>query len=416
MLIFKFVLSLLLGVLFAIQTRTPKLGSGLTWGLLYGVGLWVVGSLTFVPVFLQSQLGWTVSYARGTFYDLVGLMVFGSVLGLSLRMTRVKLSASYKALPRVLRHGILGAIAGIGAGVLFPAMFSGRGPTGTVDAVASVSVSVLLGLLYGVLFGRISLQYGSSLGSGMILGLFVWIIGPLTLLQQPSTSSLISVAAAFFPDLVGLILYGGAIGVIFHFLRNLWRSLFVAVPVLEREREGFGSRNLHAIGLGLLGSLAGGFVFSLVMVETNFLPVVASLVGSRSSSTGFIVHMLISAGVGATYGALFRRDSNSYGTSLGLGLVYGLYWWILGPLTLMPILLGAAPLWNVQNAVQAFSSLIGHFGYGAATALAYYYAKSRSNVSETLRQTLQHERGDLPPATWLILVFIAIILQLILSP
>ncbi len=416
-LMFKFVLSFLLGLLFATQTRTSKLSSGLAWGLLYGVVLWGVGPLTFVPLFLQSQLGWTISYARGTFDDLVGLMIFGSVLGLSLPLILVKLSTEYKLLRRALRYGILGAIAGFSAGVFLPAMFNGRGPTGTADLAVSVSVSVLVGLIYGALFGRSNLQYSSSLGSGMILGLFLWIIGPLTVLHPSSmSSSQILVAATLFPDLIGLILFGGAIGVIFHFLRNLWRSLFVDVPVLEREREGFGSRNVRAIGLGLLGSLAGGFVFSLVMIETNFLPVVASLVGSHSSSTGFIVHMLISAGVGATYGVLFRRDMNDYGTSLGLGLVYGLYWWILGPLTLMPTLLGAAPLWNIQNAVSAFSSLIGHFGYGTATALAYYYAKSRSNVPATFHQTsLQNERGDLPPASWLVLILIAIILPLILS-
>ena len=39
-------------------------------------------------------------------------------------------------------------------------------------------------------------------------------------------------------------------------------------------------------------------------------------------------------------GLLFRRESYTYGVGLAWGLVYGLMWWLLGPLTLMPILLG----------------------------------------------------------------------------
>ena len=82
--------------------------------------------------------------------------------------------------------------------------------------------------------------------------------------------------------------------------------------------------------------------------------------------------MSISAMLGMTYGLLFRREAPDFGCGITWGLVYGLVWWFIGPMTLLPILLGGSLTWTTAAANALFPSLIGHLFYGAATAAAFF--------------------------------------------
>jgi hypothetical protein len=64
------------------------------------------------------------------------------------------------------------------------------------------------------------------------------------------------------------------------------------------------------------------------------------LAGGASPAAPFLVHLLISALIGMSYGVLFRREAPNWESSMGWGLLDGLVWWYLGPLTLLPIFLG----------------------------------------------------------------------------
>ena len=64
-------------------------------------------------------------------------------------------------------------------------------------------------------------------------------------------------------------------------------------------------------------------------------------------------------------GLLFARRSQDIGSAVGWGVSYGFFWWILGPLTLAPILLGVAPRWTAPAAAALLPSLVGHLAYGA---------------------------------------------------
>jgi hypothetical protein len=57
-----------------------------------------------------------------------------------------------------------------------------------------------------------------------------------------------------------------------------------------------------------------------------------------------------------------------------LGAVWGVIWWVLGGLILMPIFLGMpafAPLQMPPMRPVAMGSLIGHLVYGIITGIAY---------------------------------------------
>ena len=63
---------------------------------------------------------------------------------------------------------------------------------------------------------------------------------------------------------------------------------------------------------GIIGGLAGGVVFGMMMAMMDFLPMIAALVGSRSAIVGFLVHMVISAGIGAGLAGI-RNDATGLG-------------------------------------------------------------------------------------------------------
>jgi hypothetical protein len=129
---------------------------------------------------------------------------------------------------------------------------------------------------------------------------------------------------------------------------------------------------------GILGGLAGGIVFGMMMAMMGFLPMIASLVGSQSAIVGFVVHMVISAGIGAGFGLVLGRASSSLVGFLVLGVVYGAVWWILGPLTIMPVMMGMGVQWSTAAAGANLLSLMGHMVYGAILGVVYSLRAQRA--------------------------------------
>src|SRR5205085_4799879 len=103
----------------------------------------------------------------------------------------------------------------------------------------------------------------------------------------------------------------------------------------------------------------------------------AGLVGGSSTALGFVVLMCTSVLIGMSYGLLFRRESTTFGAGVAWGIVYGLIWWFVGPLTLMPILLGGTFSWSTGAAGALLPTLVGHLLYGGATAFVFMLIERR---------------------------------------
>ena len=119
---------------------------------------------------------------------------------------------------------------------------------------------------------------------------------------------------------------------------------------------------------GVLGGLAGGVVFGILMQMIGMIPMVAMLVGSESVAVGWLVHLAISAVFGLGYGLLFAQWAGSLGAAAGLGLAYGVVLWVVGALLIMPAWLGM-PVFNLN--AMAWQSLLGHLLYGLILGLTY---------------------------------------------
>ena len=128
---------------------------------------------------------------------------------------------------------------------------------------------------------------------------------------------------------------------------------------------------------------------------------------------GFVIHMGISTLIGAAYGLFFRRESQSPFAALAWGIVYGMVWWILGPLTLMPSLLGLPLQWSLAAVSASFPSLIGHLLYGVFLALTYNRLQQRYRAYQpTLVPTAYHD-ADVSPALWTLVVLCLIVILLL---
>jgi hypothetical protein len=159
------------------------------------------------------------------------------------------------------------------------------------------------------------------------------------------------------------------------------------------------------------------------MVGLGSLEAAAGLIGSRSLVTGAVVQFVIAELIGASYGLLFRRQSYDIGSALGWGLSYGFFWWVLGPLTLVPVLQGAPPQWTVAAAGQLFPSLIGLLAYGAGLGIVYHLLEARHSPWWIPRTRIEAARVSRhidqlltsAPALWALVITIALTLPIVLS-
>jgi len=225
-----------------------------------------------------------------------------------------------------------------------------------------------------------------------------------------------------FATLPGYLLFGAALGLFYKWIDWLMRLLFSDYTP-STDREGPGALGLRALGRGVLAGLIGGLLFSLIMFQIGFLPAVANLVGSSSPITGFLVHLGIAILIGISYALLFRRHSYDISSALGWGLSFGFFWWIMGPLTLMPALLGLGLQWTLDAATIAFPNLIGHLAYGAGLGITYYILEARYSPWWITRTQLQEERianqleqlSTSAPALWTLTLMIALTIPILLG-
>ena len=364
--------------------RITSAGAGILWSAGGALLLWLAGPAGLFQLRASMDGMGDLSRVQGRFEDLVAYLVcvalpVGLAAGLSGRLHPAGLARLH--VPRaIMGGGLAGLVGGWAFGrwmaqvdfFLTIASLVGSSSRGVGVALHYV-IAVTIGASFGLLFQRDVRGAGSSLGWGMAYGLLWWFLGPLTLLPLLRGDAPDWTAARggeLFGSLIGHVIYGMLIGLVYSQLDRAWLGFFHESDPLRREAEGVGTRTVRSLGQGALASVAGGLLFSIVMQSTGVLPTVAALVGGSAPWLGFVVHLAIGILIGMTYGVLFRRESPDAGSAAVWGMVYGLAWWFLGPLTLFPVLLGHSFVWTAAAAAAALPSLIGHLLYGAGTAVA----------------------------------------------
>lgn len=426
------------GFVFALlaSSRATTPGAGLLWGLAYALLLWLADPDGLFSAMMRTETG-MLDAARVQFPVLVAyLLCFGMPLGIALGVVRslaARPETASFSLPRAL---MVGGMAGIVGGwafgkwmakVNFFPLIAGlvHSTSSGIGMTLHFVFAIIIGATFGLLFQRDVRGLGSSLGWGLGYGLLWWFLGPLTLLpilQGVSIDWSSTRGAELFGSLVGHVVYGLLVGLIYAMLDRLWIAFFIESDPLRREPEGTGVRTLRSLGWGALASLVGGVLFSLVMASTGALARIAGVVGGTSPVVGFLLHLLISAPIGMSYGLLFQRESPSVGAGVVWGMLYGLAWWFLGPLTLLPIMLGGSFTWTPAAANAALPELVGHLLYGAVTAAVFLLLER--NHDDWLRldpriaareARLRRPVGTPAPALWFFVLSLGVVLPILLG-
>jgi uncharacterized membrane protein YagU involved in acid resistance len=428
-----------LGAGFGALVRRHQFGIGenLFWGMSYGVFWWVLGRLTLLPLILTGAFTWDLSAAQMSVPELVALLVHGSLTGLLLALVEVRL-----VIARIPSWGTLarGTLVGLSGAWFLGKMLSaqkhlvpmGAMMPGIPEAGQQLAAWVVVfligaaaGLIYAALYPTATAGLGVSAVRGVAYGFMWWVLGALTLLPVISGQGVgwsLDHVRVEFPTLPAFILFGSLITLLFRSLEGIVRVL-LAEDSYSPRTEGPAIQAIRALGQGAAAGVAGGAIFTAVMFQVGFLPQVASLVGSGSAWTGFGVNFVIGLLVGMSYGLLFRRQSFDLSSALGWGLAYGFLWWIFGPLTLMPVLLGSTPQWDAVAAAGAFPALVGHLGYGAALGVVFYLLEARDRPWWLSRSDSEAERIaqrqeqilSSAPAIWVLIVMIALLLPVLLG-
>ena len=425
----------LFGCLFARRSINP--GAGLVWGLGYAFLLWLAIPAAILPVLegAAPSMG-MLDTARAHFPELVAYIVcLGAPLGLALGL--LSLFQRHRPLgrfsfPRALVvGGFAGALGGIAFGHwtgswYFPLIAKLlNSPHISTGESLHYAFSVVIGAGFGLLFQRDARGLGSSLCWGAGYGMMWWFLGPLTLLPLAGGGRIdwsFTNAAHLFGAFVGHVLYGLIVGLVYAFLDRLWVRFFSESDPINREPEGPGVRVWNSLKWGAVASLAGGLLFSVLLLFAGYLPKLAMMAGGSSAALGFVVNMVGSVGIGITYGLLFQREAPNAASGVCWGLLYGLIWWFAGPLTLLPILLTGSCDWSVGAASALLPSLLGHLLYGTITASVFLLLE-RHHADWLLldprwaarEARLSRPSGTPAPGLWMFALGLGVLLPILLG-
>src|SRR6266436_8479618 len=253
---------------------------------------------------------------------------------------------------------LLGLAFGVSGGLLESAVLK-----------TSLFLGGLLGLTFGLAFGLFFAHRATSPGAGLMWGvgsaLMLWVVIPagiLPMLAGPSRSmGMLSDARAQFPELVAYLLcLGMPVGVTLGIRGGLRTS--AGQPQFRWGR---------AIVAGGLAGTLGGLIFGRWMSEGDFFPLLAGFGELHSRTANMTLHFGVALLIGATFGMLFQRDIRGYGSSMGWGLGYGIFWWFLGQLTLLPVAARIPLDWSAEHGSELFAALVGHVLYGLILGITY---------------------------------------------
>lgn len=135
--------------------------------------------------------------------------------------------------------------------------------------------------------------------------------------------------------------------------------------------------DIHHVKSGTKAGVIAGVAFGALMGMMGMLPMVAKLLGGSSVLFGFVLNLVFSAIIGGLFGLFLGHMALEKGKGILLGLVYGLVWWFLGPLIIMPVWLGMGLQLTAKGMTMALPSLWGHLLYGFMLGLVYAMLASK---------------------------------------
>jgi hypothetical protein len=417
--------------------RASSAGAGLIWGLGAALLFWFLLLAATMAKLGAHDSAAMLDHARGRFQQLAAYLIcLGAPVGLVLGIRGGFLQDASRPPFHRSRAIVAGGLAGVVSGLIFGHwMWQGgffpliAGLSGfqsqAVQVVLQFCVAFIIGATFGLLFQRDIRGCGSCMGWGLGYTMCWWFAGPLTLfplLRGMPLNWSTDAASNLFGALVGFILYGIILGIVYATFDRAWVRLFIESDPINREPEGPGFRLFRSLEWGGLAGFAGGIVSSPFMFAAHVLTSAAGVDTHLSTATGLVVHLLGSTVIGMSYGVLFRDEASNLAMAGAWGWVFGLIWWYAGPLTLLPLILNGEIDWRVTAASTLLPSLLGHLIYGACTGFLFYvfertYTNKQMLDPRMSARELRRRRplGTPAPALWFFALGMGVVIPLLLA-
>ena len=135
--------------------------------------------------------------------------------------------------------------------------------------------------------------------------------------------------------------------------------------------------DVRALWIGAVAGIIGGIPFGMMMGMMGMMPMIGMLVRVDSVFAGVLVHAAISAITGALYGFFAARLPQTWRVAALAGIAYGVIWWVLGALVLMPAMLGMTQMIFVIEQTQ-WMSMLGHQIWALVMAFAFLWVYNRA--------------------------------------
>ena len=265
-------------------------------------------------------------------------------------------NATESVLPADGRGALIAAVIGTLGGLVGAWLAGGALP---VYGVAGAG----LGLVGAVgLKGRAT-DVASGLVWGLGGGFLLWVIlvsGHVAgALATNSTQAMVRNVQARLPELFACVLcIGGPIGI----------ALGLRSPRGTDPKSFLWGRSI-VVGGG--SGVVAALIFSRWMYEGDFFPLIAGLASPGSQLSAVLLHVAVACFIGCTFGMVFQDGLRSLGSSMGWGMAYAMVWWILGPMTLFPVVSGQRPDWSAEHAGELFGPWVGYLFYGLILGVVY---------------------------------------------
>jgi hypothetical protein len=426
---------LVFGLVFS--KRASSAGAGLIWGMSSALLFWFLILAAGILKFGTRDSNGILDDARGRFSILAAYLVcLGAPVGIALGIRGGILPVNSRPRFNRSRAIVAGGLAGVVSGLIFGhwmweggffPLIAGLGDiqSQAVKVILQFCVAFMIGATFGLLFQRDVRGYGSCMGWGLGYAVLWWFAGPLTLFPLAGRMPLnwsMDAATQLFGALVGYILYGLILGVVYATFDRAWVRLFIESDPINREPDGPGFRLFRSLQWGALAGLAGGLVSSPFMFAAHVLSSVAGVDTHLSTLSGLLVHLLVSTFIGMSYGVLFRDEASNLAMAGAWGWVFGLIWWYVGPLTLLPLILTGEIDWRISAVSALLPSLLGHLIYGACTASLFYIferAYTNTHMLDPRMRARELRRlrpvGTPAPALWFFAMGMGVVIPLLLA-
>jgi NADH dehydrogenase len=141
----------------------------------------------------------------------------------------------------------------------------------------------------------------------------------------------------------------------------------------ERSRRRV-ARAIEAVAGGLAGLVAGLAMATILSAQGRIDP---NPLGLGMETIGLGTHLGLAVVAGCLYGTIYRYQPGGLAAAIGAGLVFGLGWWIVVHLTLVPLVAATGPGWSLAESVALFPRLVSGVLVAGLTAILFQAIATR---------------------------------------